>query len=174
MPETKNNEVEKPAKSKKSLLKWLILLILLAVLGAGGFFAYQHFFTGKGDLQDAVAPGENAGSQEEGVAEDTKNSRSQMFSMPSFVVNLSDPLGRRYLKMSLEIEVRDETALEETEKAMPRIKDALLLLLSSKSYEDLSSMEDKIALKNEILSRLVQIVGSGTISNVYFTEFIIQ
>ncbi len=174
MPETKNNEVEEPVKSKKSILKWLILVILLAVLGAGGFFAYQHFFIDKSAPQDSAAPGEKAGSQGENLAEDKKNQRSQMFSMPSFVVNLADPLGRRYLKMSLELEVRDETALEATEKAMPRIKDALLLLLSSKSYEDLSSMEDKIALKNEILSRLVQIVGTGTISNVYFTEFIIQ
>jgi flagellar FliL protein len=94
--------------------------------------------------------------------------------MPPFVVNLADPLGRRYLKLSLEIEVKNKSVLEKTEKAMPRIKDALLLLLSSKSYSDLASMENKIALKNEIISRLGQIVGNGNVSNVYFTEFIVQ
>jgi flagellar FliL protein len=174
VPDIKNNEVEAPEKSKKGILKWLILLVLLAALGGGGFFAYQHFFASKVALQDPATPGASAGSQEEKLADNAGSQQSQMFSMPSFVVNLADPLGRRYLKMSLDIEVRDEAALEKTEQSMPRIKDSLLLLLSSKSYTDLSSMEDKLALKNEILSRLNQIVGNGTISNVYFTEFIIQ
>lgn len=172
MPDLKKNDVEEPVKSKKGILKWLILLILLAGLGVGGFFAYQHFFAGTPGPQDPAAQAEDVGTPE--AAGEPDGQQSQMFSMPSFVVNLADPLGRRYLKLSLEIEVRNEAALEKTEHSMPRIKDALLLLLSSKSYADLSSMEDKLALKNEILSRLTQIVGNGTVSNVYFTEFIIQ
>ena len=177
MADTTNKDVEAPPKKKSAIVKWLILLILLAALGAGGFFAYQHFFAKKGGPQNATAQGETVGNQagdEDEGDEDEPGQQPQMFSMPSFVVNLADPLGRRYLKMSLEIEVKNEAALEKTEKSLPRIKDALLLLLSSKTYGDLSTMEDKIALKNEILSRLSQIVGNGKVTNVYFTEFIIQ
>ncbi|GAU08383.1 flagellar basal body-associated FliL family protein [Desulfoplanes formicivorans] len=169
-----NKEVEAPVKKKSGLLKWLILLLLLLGVGAGGFFAYQHFVgmpVGNPADQSAVPDGSDPASTQ---APEEVGSQPQLFSMPPFVVNLADPLGRRYLKLSLEIEVKNKSVLEKTEKAMPRIKDALLLLLSSKSYSDLASMENKIALKNEIISRLGQIVGNGNVSNVYFTEFIIQ
>ncbi|WP_462323957.1 flagellar basal body-associated FliL family protein [Desulfoplanes sp.] len=174
--DTKNTESEAPKKGKRGIVKWLILIILLACIGAGGFFAYQHFFAQKN------VPGESAVQGEGGSADGTSGDessgegeeRSQMFSIPAFVVNLADPLGRRYLKLSLDVEVKNLAVLEKTEEAMPRIKDSLLLLLSSKTYEDLSSMEDKIALKNEIMSRLGQILGTGKVSNVYFTEFIVQ
>ena len=57
---------------------------------------------------------------------------------------------------------------------MPKVKDTLLLLLSSKSFEEISSMDRKIELKNQIVERLNQIVGKGKVRNVYFTEFVVQ
>ena len=175
MANTTNKDAEVPVKKRAGFLKWLLLFLLLLVLGAGGFFAYQHFVVGKpaGEPTDqsTVADGDETASSQ---TSEGAGSQPQLFSMPPFVVNLADPLGRRYLKLSLEIEVKNQAVLEKTEKAMPRIKDALLLLLSSKSYSDLASMENKIALKNEIISRLGQIVGNGDVSNVYFTEFIVQ
>jgi flagellar FliL protein len=175
MADTTNKDAEAPVKKRSGLLKWLILFVLLVAMGVGGFFAYEHFFAtnpaGDSADQNGVADGNGTASA---PASSEGGSQPQLFSMPPFVVNLADPLGRRYLKLSLEIEVKNKSVLEKTEKAMPRIKDALLLLLSSKSYSDLASMENKIALKNEIISRLGQIVGNGNVSNVYFTEFIVQ
>ncbi len=171
MADLDSKGTDAPEKKKGGVVKWLILLVLLVVLCAGGFFAYQEFVVKKGGSQNATTQEETAEAEEEAGGE---GQQPQMFSMPPFVVNLADPLGRRYLKMSLDIEVKNQAALEKTEKALPRIKDSLLLLLSSKSYGDLSSMENKIALKTEILSRLGQILGSGKVVNVYFTEFIVQ
>ncbi len=174
MADTINKDLDAPAKKKGGFMKWLFLLLLLAALAAGGFFAYQHFVAKASDAPKSAAQ-EEATESEEAREEGGEGAlQTQMFSIPPFVVNLADPLGRRYLKLSLDIEVKNQAILEKTEKALPRIKDALLLLLSSKSYGELASMEDKIVLKNEILSRLGQIVGNGKVINVYFTEFIVQ
>ena len=57
---------------------------------------------------------------------------------------------------------------------MAQIKDALLLLLSSKTYADLASIANKLALKTEIVSRMNQVMNDAFITQVYFTEFVIQ
>lgn len=175
MADSKKVEGEEPGK-KGGKLKWIILLVLIIVLGAGGFFAYQHFFMNKTKTQVPVAQGETSEGTpaDEGTSAEGKLGPTQMFTLPAFVVNLADPLGRRYLKLSLEIELKNQAAVDATTKAMPKIKDGLLLLLSSKTFADLSSMENKIVLKNEIMSRLGQILGSGNVLNVYFTDFIVQ
>ena len=98
----------------------------------------------------------------------------QLVTLDSFVVNLSDPMGRRYLKATLDVEVADAAAAAALTAAMPKIKDTLLLLLSSKTFADISSMDKKIELKNDIVDRLNLIIGKNKVRNVYFTEFVVQ
>ncbi len=97
----------------------------------------------------------------------------EVVNLEPFVVNLADPMGRRYLKITMDVEVEPGVSAELT-TAMAKIKDSLLLLLSSKTFSEISSMDQKIELKNEIMERLNQVVGPGKIKNVYFTEFVIQ
>jgi len=41
-------------------------------------------------------------------------------------------------------------------------------------FEDISSLEGKIALRDEIIAKLNSFLKSGTITNLYYTEFVIQ
>ncbi|MBN2139999.1 MAG: flagellar basal body-associated FliL family protein [Desulfovibrionaceae bacterium] len=157
-------------KKKKGLLKWIIIGVLLAALAGGGWFAYLKFF--------AKSPDEAAGpSTAPGQAEAVKpkaDVEGVIVTLPSFLVNLADPLGRRYLKLGLDVEVKDNDARKELDRAQAKIKDKMLLLLSSKTYEGLSTVEDKIKLKQEIVDRLNQVVGNGKVLRVYITEMVIQ
>lgn len=180
---------EAPKKSKKKLIIILgISLLLLAVLGAGGFFGYKWWMGKKA----ASAGGDNATEQKadaghgekkaEGGQGDKKDEKAggaageggELVSIPPFLVNLADPQGRRYLKLALDIEVKDKAAADSLNKNMPKVKDALLLLLSSKTYDDLASLENKILLKKEIVERLTLVVGEQKVSRVYITEIVIQ
>ncbi|WP_432738609.1 flagellar basal body-associated FliL family protein [Maridesulfovibrio sp. FT414] len=158
-------------KKKGGLLKWIILLILLGALGGGGFFAYQKFFAAPPeDAAEKTAAGEDSAAQDQGpLPGDGFN-----VTLPTFVVNLADPLGRRYLKLGVDVEVVSEEAVAELSKKEPMVKDTLILLLSSKTYQDLSSMESKILLKKEIVDRLNQILGGSKVLQVYFTDMVIQ
>lgn len=170
----------KPSK-KKLIIKIVILVVLLAILGAGGFFGYK-FFMGK----KAAAEGENATEQKteqsaEGGHGEKKDEKSpavegagELVSLPPLLVNLADPQGRRYLKLALDIEVKDKKASELLNKNMAKVKDALLLLLSSKTYDDLASIENKILLKKEIVERLTLVLGEQQVMRVYITEIVVQ
>lgn len=184
-------EGEAPKKSKKKLIIIIgISVLLLAVLGAGGFFGYKWWMGKK-----AAAGGDNAteqkaeGAQGEKKAEgghgeqkDEKKGEKgaavegggELVSIPPFLVNLADPQGRRYLKLALDVEVKDKLAADELNKNMSKIKDSLLLLLSSKTYEDLASIENKILLKKEIVERMTLVLGEQKVMRVYITEIVIQ
>jgi len=180
---------EAPKKSKKKLFIMIgLIVVLLGVLGAGGFFGYKWWMGRK-----AAAGADNATEQkvEEGHGGEKKDEKgghgekkdekgaapeggSEIVSIPPLLVNLAEPQGRRYLKLALDIEVKDKIAADQLNKSMPKVKDALLLLLSSKTYEDLGSLENKILLKKEIVERLTLVLGEQKVLRVYITEIVIQ
>lgn len=178
-----DNQLEAPkdeGKKKGGKLKWIIILVvLLGLLGGGGWFGYQHFFAKKAETAEG-APAEAGGhggekkDGKEAGKEGDKAAKTEIVTLPTFVVNLADPLGRRYLKLTVDVEMADPKAAEELKGSEPKVRDAIILLLSSKTFADLSSVESKIMLKNEIVERLNQVVAGNKVLRVYFTEMVIQ
>ncbi len=156
-PATETSSAPKTGKVKKILL----LVSLVLFLGAGGL-AYLIF---SDDAGSSGASGPSA-----------QVSSSERFIMPlePFLVNLADRDTRRYLKLKVELELDQEKSSKELEKSLPHIRDALILLLSSKAYADISTAEGKGQLKNDILQRLAAIPGGRKVKHVYFTEFVAQ
>jgi flagellar FliL protein len=63
---------------------------------------------------------------------------------------------------------------DELAKRMPQIRDAILMILPTKRYADISTTEGKIALREEILNAVNGLLASSQISRIYFKEFVIQ
>jgi flagellar FliL protein len=162
-----DEELEQGEEKKGGMMKIIIIAVVLIVLGVGGYFGYTMFL---------ATPDEDAATEEVTEGEDVplESLEGQIVPLPLFLVNLADPLGRRYLKLGIEVEVRDPAAQEALTKYDAKIKDSLLLLLSSKTMEGLSTMKSKLELKLEIADRLNQILGTGSILRVYITEMVIQ
>lgn len=165
--EKKGDAAEKEPKKGGKLKLIVLALVVLAILGGGGFAAWKFF------LQPPEKPVEGEGNTTADPSE-PQIIPAQMVTLEPFVVNLSDPMGRRYLKITMDVEMADVASVAELNAVMPRVKDTLLLLLSSKSFADISTLDQKLELKNDIVDRLNQIVGKAKVRNVYFTEFVIQ
>lgn len=182
-----------PKKSKKKLIIIIALsLLLLGGLGAGGFYFYKNMGKkaaagGDNATEHKAEPKAEAKADSGGHGGEKKDDKGaapgslsgpegggELVSIPPFLVNLADPQGRRYLKLALDVEVKDKAASDQLNKNMPKIKDALILLLSSKTYEDLASIENKILLKKEIVERLTLVLGEQKVMRVYITEIVIQ
>jgi flagellar protein FliL len=166
MAKDKAQDTETPApptkaKSKLSVKKVLIMGFLGLLLIAGGLVAYVM-------MTDDPTVGREAQAREV--------SPQDRVTMPldPFLVNLADKESRRYLKLKVELEVDQEATAKELEKFTPNIRDALILLLSSKTYLDISSSEGKQQLKKEIKQRVAKLPGGKKVSNVFFTEFVAQ
>lgn len=165
-------EEQKPAK-KSGKVKWIILLLVILLLAGGGAGAYWWFFMRQPAPQTEQAPPPPEADKNATKADGAKR-EGRMVSLPPFLVNLADPAGRRYLKLSMDVEVNAPAAVKEVEGQTAKVRDAIILLLSGKSYAELAAPEGKLLLKNEVADRLNQILGAPRVTRVYFTEFVIQ
>ena len=156
--EVKDDEDKK--SPKKSKLKFIIIGVVILLIGAGGLFGYRKYNQNK-----------------ETKAEAQKNQQvSIMCPLKSFVVNLLDKrgVGKRYLKVTIQLEVGKEEDKLLIENHNPQLRDTILLLLSSQTLNEINTMEGKLELKQTILSRMKQILGDGIVRRIYFTEFVVQ
>lgn len=94
--------------------------------------------------------------------------------LPDLTVNLADPGGTRYLKIGMEVELNAPEAAQELTAQNARVRDAIILLLSSKTVAALSSPDGKVLLKNEVAARLNQILGEPRVVRIFFTNFVFQ
>ncbi|MDR2800850.1 MAG: flagellar basal body-associated FliL family protein [Desulfovibrio sp.] len=155
-------------KSKLRLL--LVIIIILAVMGGGGAAAW-FFFLGE-RLMPMIQS--FTGKEPAAAEEQAPQPPSLTVALPAFITNLADPLGQRIIRLRIEIETADARVKNEVASNNARIRDAILLLLASKTHADLSTPEKKILLKSEITDRLNAILGRGKVSQVFITDLFIQ
>lgn len=157
-------DIDDQAPGKKSPLKMIILLVVLLALGGGGYYAYITYF-------NEQAPAEEASV--EPVQEEVSN-LGVMFPLDPFVVNLAGSQGKRFLKVTVSLELSAQEVHVEVKENLQKITDSILVLLSSKNFEDVYSVQGKFKLKDEITTRVNRFLVLGHIKEAYFTEFIIQ
>jgi flagellar protein FliL len=158
-------EIDDQVPAKKSSLKMIIvLLVVLLALGGGGYYAYITYF-------NEQAPAEEA--SKESTQEEAPN-LGVMFPLDPFVVNLAGSQGKRFLKVTVSLELSAPEVHVEVKENQQKITDSILVLLSSKNFEDVYSVQGKFKLKDEITTRVNRFLVLGHIKEAYFTEFIIQ
>ena len=72
------------------------------------------------------------------------------------------------------IELSNQAAHDEINRRMPQIRDAILMLTSSKTFEELYDVHGKKQLKAELLFELNEMLTQGEAVAVYFTDFVVQ
>ena len=117
-------------------------------------------------LAFVAAAGEEAGSE--------SNHIGKIVPLDSFVVNISDRERDRYLKLKTELELSMPELSDELDQRMPQIRDLIISLLGSKSFEEVRTIEGKNFLREEILLRINSLLVSGKVKRVFFTEFVVQ
>ncbi len=158
-------------KSKKKFI--FILLILLILLGGGGYAAYHFGIVDMllGSIGSSNAT-EEAKPEKEGAQAQTTPGTT--VTVQPFVVNLANPIGSKLVRLSMDLEMIDSKAADQLNQEMVKVRDSIILLLSSKTYADLAPLEGKLQLKNEIVERVNLILGGPKVVKVYFTDMIFQ
>lgn len=171
----KKQEFEDAPRSGKPMILYALVIINMLVVAGVGFMVYS------GKKKEAQQPGLSeviAGEHEAQTTGDAPVSEKEfigtMVPMEMFLVNLSGANGRKLLKVLMELEVEGANVQGEIEKRKPQIRDIIITLLSSKSYEQVSSVEGKEYLREEVRDTVNSFLTKGKIKRVLFTEFIYQ
>ena len=146
--------------------------------GSGGSGGAAGAGGGHGGASGTGAAGGAGGAGGAGDARierqsDLPRSSGQVLPLPPITVNISDPSGRRYLKLGMEVEVNADVSAA-LQANSPRIRDAIIMLLAGKTFNDISSPDGKVLLKAEVAARLNQILGAQRVIRVYFTDFVVE
>ncbi|RKY72775.1 MAG: hypothetical protein DRP97_00090 [Candidatus Latescibacterota bacterium] len=113
--------------------------------------------------------------EEEGV----KKSRTigKIYEIKDIIVNPAGTDGTRYLNTTVGLEVENDQLIAELESRMPQIRDSLIDILVGKTIEELDGVEDKRLLREEILTRINDLLPetkNGKVAHVYLIDFVIQ
>ena len=165
-------------EEKKGLpIKLILIVVGVLALAGGGYFAYTNFFQEEAVEESAEKDknGEEGGEGADGEnTEELPPGVGVMFTMDPFVVNLAGSNGKRFLKVTASLELSSPEVNPEFEENLQKITDSILVLLSSKSFEDVYSVQGKFKLKDEITTRVNRFLVVGHVKDAYFTEFIVQ
>lgn len=97
-----------------------------------------------------------------------------LYPLDSFTVNLKSDNGRRYLKVTISLELEGEELSLELDAKSPVIRDRIIRILTSKTLEEISSKKGKQKVSDQIMNTLNAMISDGQIQGIYFTEFVIQ
>jgi flagellar FliL protein len=158
-----------PPGQKPTLFIILALVNMLVVLGVGAMlFLGQQKKNAEPKIDDVIK-GEVETQEAEKKSQDFIGS---LIPLETFLVNLSGSRGNRLMKINMELELDNAEVATEIDRIKPKIRDIIIIILSSKSYMQISSREGKDLLRNEIRDQVNLFLTKGQIKRVYFTEFI--
>lgn len=159
----------KPSGGKPTLFIILAIVNMLVVIGVGAMLYLDKQKKAHEPGIDDVIKGEQEALHEE---EASKEFIGQLVPLETFLVNLSGSRGRKLVKIDMELEMSSSEAQEEVEKIKPKIRDYIIIIVSSKSYAEISTKEGKDSLREEIKNQVNLFLTKGRINKVYFTEFL--
>ncbi|WP_408954542.1 flagellar basal body-associated protein FliL [Natroniella sp. ANB-PHB2] len=148
------------SEEKGGLNYSLILGMLIAVVLASGISYFMIVNLG----------GFNQG--EENKVSTTARELGPITEIGEFLVNLDE--GRRFIRVNITVEVDDSDAAEEIDRRRPQVRDTIISILRRKEQQEVTSDQGAMQLRSEIMESINEKLLEGKVTNVFFTEFVIQ
>ena len=186
MAEEANAEQEEtqPVEKKSNMLMIIIIVVLILIILIG---AVVGVLLMGGDEEEAVSNAPQAKEQSMSKSSSSKRSSSStyddsrqlseigvLYPLDTFTVNLKSDAGRRYLKVTMSLELEGEELSLELDAKSPVLRDRIIRILTSKTLEEISSKKGKQKVSTQVMDTLNSMISDGQIKGIYFTEFVIQ
>lgn len=159
--------------NKKKLIIIIAAALLLLVLGGG---AAVFFLLGGEDTSQAAA--EPTAEQNQDMGASAAGPAIYLQLDPAFVIDFLVNGKQRYLQLNMTVKARDPELVDAIKIYMPSIRNSLVLLFASQSFEELQTTNGKLALKTAAVEAINGILqqesGKSGIEEVLFTNFVMQ
>jgi flagellar basal body-associated protein FliL len=145
-------DVSKNARKKSK--GWLAVALVLALGGVGSWYWLRS---------------EGSAGAADGAAAESS------LALETFVVNLTGSGARAYLRVGITLGLSHPLLRNKSETTpVAQVRDTILSVLATAQPDELTSVEGKRLLKEELLKALQERLPQMGIANVYFTEFLVQ
>jgi flagellar FliL protein len=100
----------------------LVLFLFMGMMGAGFFILWSKI----------SAMPQNGPMYGQMPAEETESGMGPLYDLDTMIVNLADQGGKRYLRVTMALEVRDQDVVSNIDKRLPQVRDAVLSISADK------------------------------------------
>ncbi len=163
---------ETPGKKKGLVLPLLLALTAAAVGGAVGTVllgpSLGPWLAARGSQDQGSSGGGGHGGGHGG------GGGQRLHSLENLVVNPAGSQGTRYLLVSVAVEPKEPGMIEDLATLDVPLRHELLAILGAKTVEELSDIERREELVEELEEGLAHVVGEGVISRIYLPQYVIQ
>jgi flagellar basal body-associated protein FliL len=143
-----------PKKKKRSKLLIAILAVFLVIGAAGAVYLFK------------IRPGS---------AEPLEKKTELIMGEPlDFTVNLADTGRTRYLRTTVVLAYDNKRLTKELAKKEPEIRDLIITILRGKLAEEISTTEGTDEVRQQIRDELAGRLLLEGVTEVYFTQFLMQ
>ncbi len=155
---------------KSPIVLMALVVVNMIVVGVVGFMVYQ------GRKKEAANPtienvvqgeSETQKAEKEAIPEP-----GRIVPLETFIFNIQGARGRRIAKVNMQFEVDSAAVQEEIDKKKAQIRDIVIITLSSKGFEEISSRDGKEAIRSEIQDTVNAFLTKGKVTKIFFTEFV--
>lgn len=168
---------EEQAKSEESSgmdKKKLFIIIGAAAAAVIVIVVAILMFTGNGKGKEAKEEGGHGAKAESAEGGAHGPAAEAVYPLEPFIVNIYDGQEIRYLKVKVEFGLASPEAKAELDPRQAPLRDAILVLLTTKTLQDIQDMQGKNQLREEILAAVNSIIPAGKVQKVFFTDFVVQ
>ncbi|MDA8050195.1 MAG: flagellar basal body-associated FliL family protein [Rhodospirillales bacterium] len=151
-------EAPAPTRSRRRLLILAGAPLLACVIGAGLWFS--------GVLPRLIGQGRPVAAA---------TGKPVLFAMPEMVANLAGSGSvQRYVKVDIQLVAANPAALAVVRKDLPQLQDMFLTYLRDMHASEMQSSVGTWRLREALLARAAIVAGPGRVTNVLFTNLLIQ
>ena len=97
---------------------------------------------------------------------------------PAFVANFSGNSKKKYMQVYVVAMAHEQSAIEDLKLHMPAVRNNILMTLSTKTSDEVATVEGKEMLRKEVLDTVQKTMSEKTgdegIQDLYFTKFVAQ
>ena len=148
----KTEAVEAKAKGGK-MMPIIIAAVVALLLGAGLAFKFA------GHKSSAKPPPPKVG---------------ETLPLDEFMVNLADPSNDHYAKLTIALGLKQGVSSEGFKDKVPEARDAIVMVLTAKTLDQVRTESGKEKLKSEIKREVNKSLGEDDVLAVYFEAFATQ
>lgn len=143
----------------------ILLPFLLLGMAGGGWVAYSQYPVFASVLGGSTNPEEEVEKPIE---------YGEFMELENMIVNPAGTQGKSYLMIKIGLESPNGSALQEITERQVVVRDTLLNILSTRTVDELSSIELRIEIKQELREAVNRILQKGEVSRLYFTQYVLQ
>lgn len=154
---------------------WLPLIIMALLMPALAYAMTTFVIVPK--LQKGLGGSTTASSGETGGGKGKKevaSAKKESVPMNKLLVNVAGTMGARYLLVSLSVVGSSSDFKAQMDAHDAQLRDMAQSTLATKTLADLEKPDARNMIRNELLAGFNNILGDGTVEEIYFPEFAIQ